>query len=87
MSLHAEIAGEPGALIGIDQEILVVRRSTPLAPGQPVVVQCEVNDQPLSLTGRTIGFRREDSAYCGRIRLTNLRRAERSVLHAILGVG
>lgn len=54
------------------------------APGAPVSLEVLHASSTLSLSGRTVGSkRRDDGRFSVRIRLTNLRRAEREALEGL----
>ncbi len=54
------------------------------APGAPLRFTVEGPGGPMALTGKNMGSkRREDGRFTVRVRLTNLRRAEREALEAL----
>jgi hypothetical protein len=76
-----EVQGASEAYVGGLLILVLVR---PYAPGAPLQFTLGDVDAPLALTGRSAGSkRREDGRYTVRVRLTNLRRAERETLEAM----
>lgn len=78
--------GEPAELVSLDgiQAVLVSPR--PFAPGAPMSFEALVEPEPVALEGKSHGSkRRPDDRFDVRLRLVNLRRADRERLASLLG--
>jgi hypothetical protein len=81
----ARFDGEPdGATEAFAGGVLTLVLPRAYAPGAPMRFTVEGPGGPVALTGKTMGSRRrDDGRFTVRVRLTNLRRAERDALEAM----
>ena len=79
-------SGEEGRAERLDGNVLTLLSPRAFAPGSPIRFSVVRNDGSLSLEGRTIGSKRIDPHHFEvRMRLVNLRRADRELLIRELG--
>jgi hypothetical protein len=78
-------SGEEARAVRVDGQVLVVRSPRAYAPGSPISFSIETSEEERALEGRTIGSKRlEDGEFEVRMRLVNLRRADRErLLHGL----
>jgi hypothetical protein len=76
-----------GEAVDFDGKVLSARAPRAFAPGMPLqMIACPSSDSPLRLQGKSIGSRRSaEGPFEVRIRLVNLRRADRERLESLLG--
>ena len=73
--------GTEGVAQRFSGELLVFSCSRAYPPGRPLSLNLQANASTLSLAGRCIGSKRQaDESYIVRMRLTNLRREDRTWL-------
>jgi hypothetical protein len=85
MELRLE-SGETVAATTFDGRTLTLQSPKAFAPGSPIRFQSVEADGPRSFEGRTLGSRRvDDTTFEVRLRLINLRRADREHLVAKIG--
>ena len=78
-------SGEDVVLGSFDGAVLVLRSPRAFAPGSPIRFRTVSAEDSRAFEGRTIGSKRIDEAFEVRLRLINLRRADRELLLARLG--
>lgn len=81
-------SGEEALALRYADGTMALRSPKAFAPGSPIHLSFVVGDASRTLEGRTIGSKRlDEAAFEVRLRLVNLRRAEREALVAALGDG
>jgi len=79
-------SGEDAEARNFDGVVLTVVSPRAFAPGAPIRFSTAAGGDPRSFEGRTIGSKRVDDAHFEvRLRLVNLRRADRELLVGRLG--
>lgn len=73
--------GREAELLGLDGEIVELVSPRAFAPGAPLGLRARDPEGPLELRAKSLGSkRREDGRFDVRVRLVNLRRADRERL-------
>jgi len=86
MTVSADLpGGERGEVMGLEGERMLVVSPRAFAPGAPLRLVLHLPDGELAVEGRTVGSRRRpDQAFDVRLRLVNVKRADRERLAALL---
>jgi hypothetical protein len=80
---QGEVA-EAGSAVGLQGEVLTLVWPTAKAPGEPLALRGVLGGCETELRVKTVGSkRRADGRYDVRVRLVNLRRAQRLALEAL----
>lgn len=85
MAVHFRVStGEQGTVSDFEEPVMTLLSRKAFSPGQPLALTLVAGDTRLVLQGKTIGSKRYlDDRYLVRVRVVNLRRAERNLLQSL----